>query len=31
MMNAGDAYTLPEVPNLALFNHVINYIPAFNL
>jgi len=31
LINAGSAYLLPPVPNVELFNHVINYIPALEL
>lgn len=31
LINADTAYVLPTVPNVDLFNHVINYIPALKL
>jgi len=31
LINSGSAYTLPEVPSVNMFNHVINYIPALDL
>ncbi len=31
LINAGSAHLLPPVPNVVLFNHVINYIPALDL
>ena len=31
LINSGNAYTLPKYPVLGPFNHVITYIPAWNL
>ena len=31
LINSGDAYTLPEVPAVDIFNHVISYIPSLDL
>ncbi|HZC46260.1 MAG TPA: DUF3857 and transglutaminase domain-containing protein [Candidatus Acidoferrum sp.] len=31
LINAGNAYTLPEVPTIDVFNHVITYIPSLKL
>ena len=31
LINAGNAYTLPEVPTVLMFDHVISYIPTLNL
>jgi hypothetical protein len=31
LINLGNAYALPAVPSLALFNHVISYLPEFGL
>lgn len=31
LINSGSAYTLPKYPVLGPFNHVITYIPAWNL
>ncbi|WDS36784.1 DUF3857 and transglutaminase domain-containing protein [Pseudoxanthomonas sp.] len=31
LVNAGSAYRLPSVPVASVVNHVINYIPAFDL
>ena len=31
LINLGDAYSLPEPPTLATFNHVILYLPEFDL
>lgn len=31
LINAGAVYSLPPVPAIGIFNHVINYIPSFNL
>ncbi len=31
LINSGDAYTLPEVPCIEGFNHVISYIPSLDL
>ena len=31
LINSGDAYTLPEVPAVDIFNHVINYVPSLDL
>jgi transglutaminase-like putative cysteine protease len=30
LINAGSAYTLPEVPCIDVFNHVISYIPSLD-
>ena len=29
LINFGNAYTLPDPPNMAAFNHVILYLPEF--
>jgi transglutaminase-like putative cysteine protease len=31
LVNAGSAYQLPKIPVVATVNHVINYLPAFDL
>ena len=31
LVNAGNEYQLPKVPQVRAVNHVINYLPAFNL
>ena len=31
LVNSGGSYRLPEVPIVAMVNHVINYLPAFDL
>jgi transglutaminase-like putative cysteine protease len=31
LINAGNAYTLPEVPSIQVFNHVLTYIPSLNV
>ena len=31
LVNAGSVYRLPKVPVVSTVNHVINYLPAFNL
>jgi transglutaminase-like putative cysteine protease len=31
LINAGNAYTLPEVPTIDIFDHVISYIPSLDL
>jgi transglutaminase-like putative cysteine protease len=31
LVNAGSAYRLPKIPVVATVNHVINYLPAFDL
>jgi transglutaminase-like putative cysteine protease len=31
LVNAGNAYRLPDAPTLGIFNHVITYIPALEL
>ncbi len=31
MINAGNAYALPEVPTLGVFNHVMTWIPSLQL
>jgi len=31
MIGSGDAYVLPKVPGIFIFNHIINYIPELNL
>jgi transglutaminase-like putative cysteine protease len=31
LVNAGSRYTLPEVPQVSAVNHVINYLPEFDL
>ncbi len=31
LINGSDAYTLPEVPALGVFNHLITYIPSLKL
>ena len=31
LVNSGNAYKLPSVPTLGVFNHVITYIPALDL
>jgi len=31
LINGGNAYTLPPAPAVDIFNHIIIYIPAFNL
>ena len=31
LVNAGNAYRLPRVPTLGVFNHVITYVPALDL
>ncbi len=31
LINAGNAYALPPVPSIEVFNHVINYIPSLKL
>jgi len=31
LINAGDSYRLPDVPMFTAFNHVITYLPKFNL
>ena len=31
LVNAKSVYTLPKVPVVSQFNHIINYIPAFDL
>ena len=31
LINSGDAYILPQVPAVDIFNHVINYIPSLDL
>lgn len=31
LVNAGSIYTLPRIPVVASVNHVINYLPAFDL
>ena len=31
LINAGDAYTLPEAPCIEAFDHVISYIPSLDL
>jgi len=31
LVNSGSAYRLTKIPLVAMVNHVINYIPAFNL
>jgi transglutaminase-like putative cysteine protease len=31
LINSGDAYTLPEVPCIEAFNHVISYIPSLGM
>jgi len=31
LVNSGSVYSLPELPMVSVFNHVINYIPSFNL
>jgi transglutaminase-like putative cysteine protease len=31
LINSGDAYTLPEVPCIEAFNHVLNYISSLGL
>ncbi len=31
LINAGNAYRLPRIPTLGIFNHVITYIPSLDL
>jgi transglutaminase-like putative cysteine protease len=31
LVNSGSAYRLPKIPLVSMVNHVINYIPAFDL
>ena len=31
LVNAGSSYTLPELPVVSMVNHVINYLPDFDL
>ena len=31
LINSGNAYRLPRVPTLGIFNHVITYVPALDL
>jgi hypothetical protein len=31
LVNSGNAYRLPEVPTLGVFNHMITYVPALDL
>ncbi len=31
LVNSGETYTLPKVPTVWVFNHVINYIPSLDL
>ena len=31
LVNAGNAYRLPSVPTLGIFNHIITYVPALDL
>lgn len=31
LVNSGNAYRLPRVPTLGIFNHIISYVPALDL
>lgn len=31
LINSGNVYSIPEIPLVEVFNHVINYIPVLNL